>query len=137
MWIRYHSIRCSTYFHQTWVEFLSNGVDKSCTEPSFYQHVTDTVFSKLINLQYTMTGDLELACKPNKKLTNIEENVLRYLAHVPEEEAALLLGDIIKLLSQHMGLPMPLPYSRYINKSLANHCRKQKDYKSHFMIESL
>ena len=48
--------------------------------PSISMSLTLCSVSKLINLQYTMTGDLELARKPNEKLTNIEENVLRYLA---------------------------------------------------------
>ena len=80
MWTRYHILRCSPNFHDAWQNFMSHSI-KTEAQPSFYQHVSQTVFTKLIGLRYVAAESSENSSPVQKtELTNIEENVLRYLA---------------------------------------------------------
>ena len=79
MWRKYHSIRASLTFQQAWIQLLTHALDKSSAKSSFYQHTTELIFSTLISLHYKK--DLNTATRPSyHKLTNIEENIIRYIA---------------------------------------------------------
>ena len=58
MWTRYHILRCSPNFHDAWQNFMSHSI-KTEAQPSFYQHVSQTVFTKLIGLRYVAAESSE------------------------------------------------------------------------------
>uniref|UniRef100_A0A1X7TA66 Uncharacterized protein n=1 Tax=Amphimedon queenslandica TaxID=400682 RepID=A0A1X7TA66_AMPQE len=79
MWRKYHSIRSSKEFQQAWTEVVTYAIDESSAKPSFFQHVTENIFSSLISLHYKK--EVTTATQPSYiKLTNIEENIIRYVA---------------------------------------------------------
>ena len=76
---KYHSIRSSVSFQQAWIQLLTHALDKSSAKSAFYQHVTELIFSELISLHYKK--DANTATRPSyHKLTNIKENIIRYIA---------------------------------------------------------
>ena len=52
-----------------------------CTNsgPTFYQHVTQNIFTNLVNQTYSTTTHPTLTIS-TESITNIEENVLQYVA---------------------------------------------------------
>ena len=77
MWGTYHQHRSSADFHQKWVQFVQQAIDKT-PSPAFYQHVTHEVFKSIIKLKYPIqesNSDVS-----GTHLTREEENALRYVA---------------------------------------------------------
>ena len=75
MWGLYHVLRSSAEFKDAWIEF-TEAATGMVPPPAFYQHVTHTIFKKLIQLHYPVT--VKSSSIPTA-LTREEENALRYV----------------------------------------------------------
>ena len=82
MWAKFHSTRTSKEFNDFWLAVFRQSRMKEKPSPLFYQHVTDVVFKKLLQL-YTPVGPAHTSQSEQftaPPLNYREENALYYTA---------------------------------------------------------
>ena len=80
MWEAYHQLRTSHMFQQSWVEFIPLAVQRTA-EPAFYQHITHLIFKVLIEREFSPPERMDETTEhPDRPLSAVEENALRYVA---------------------------------------------------------
>ena len=105
MWVNFHKLRSSKSFEDKRKAFLDSV--KLPNEPLFYQHFTQEVFEKLIELKLKPTSVADEI--PVARLTSDKENAVRYIAGyvVRKIKDALKSQDkpVLDVLSQLIASP--------------------------------
>ena len=78
MWRAYHLLRTSLTFGNDWKIFLNSTVGLQA-HPTFYQHVTSTIFKELTKNEFPLPPPNAVK-HPNTPLTFEEKNALRFVA---------------------------------------------------------
>lgn len=78
MWRAYHRLRTSITFANDWKTFLNTRIGLQA-HPTFYQHVTATIFKELMKTEFPLPPPNAVE-HPNSPLTFEERNALRYVA---------------------------------------------------------
>ena len=77
MWGRYHHIRISDNFRDTWCKFIRASIGCSLSSPILYQYITHEVFKILVGDQYRVKNSSSTHKHPDQ-LSYEEKNAIRY-----------------------------------------------------------
>ena len=77
MWRTFHELRNSAQFRELWKSFFVQ-VMKDPVHPHLYQHITEILFRKMVQVKVTVLDHTESDII--QPITESEENALRYAA---------------------------------------------------------
>ena len=83
LWMKFHELTVSLEFANKWKEFTAK-LDISAVPPLLYQHVTDTIFEKIIKDSFSLSVPYHTAAstpvmEERVALTYEEENAVHYV----------------------------------------------------------